>query len=203
VTTREWLKEALLVNRFGGAGGLLRHFAARARVYAGLYRSMETVQWSRVQRLVFVCTGNICRSPYAEVRARSLGLEAASLGLETTPGSHAPASAVKNARARGMDLCPHRSRLFDHDLLGDTDLVVGFEPWQVQMVQNGRHYGNAQLTLAGLWSKPLRPDICDPLGRSDEYFQICYDLIDSSIANMRNRMARASALSPQTSRPGT
>ena len=40
------------------------------------------IKWEDVDRLVFVCTGNICRSAYAEYKARSLGMSATSFGID-------------------------------------------------------------------------------------------------------------------------
>jgi len=65
-------------------------------------------------RVVFVCEGNTCRSPLAEVIARSMfgGCSSRffSVGLAARPGDPAPPHAVAAAAELGLDLTGHRAR---------------------------------------------------------------------------------------------
>lgn len=84
----------------------------------------------------FVCTGNICRSPMAEVVLRSLA-EQAGLGSVITItsagtgewhlGEHADHRALEALDRRGLDGAPHRARLFDPALFEEFDLVVALD----------------------------------------------------------------------------
>lgn len=72
--------------------------------------------------VLFVCLGNICRSPTAEYVARvefarlGLALPVASRGLGAWHiGQGADPRAVAAARDEGFDLSPHRARQFDDD----------------------------------------------------------------------------------------
>ena len=181
------LKHWLNVAQYGGAKPWLRHQLALAGWRLGSYRSYQAVDWSRVQRLVFVCKGNICRSPYTEIRARRLGLAAISMGLDTRPQSPADPQAIRAAARKGVDLAAHRSALFDSSVLGPADLLVGFEPWHALAMLAGAAASGAQVTLAGLWAQPMRPDVGDPHGRSDAYFAVCYEVLDSAVETMARR----------------
>ncbi len=87
-------------------------------------------------RICFVCMGNICRSPMAEVVMRSLVREA---GLEGqvelcsagTGGWHVGDRADQRARAtltgRGYDAESHRARQFAADWFDDNDLVLAVD----------------------------------------------------------------------------
>jgi len=55
--------------RFGTYRGLVRLLLAQVENRTGGYRRFKQIRWESVKRVVFVCHGNICRSPYAE-RAR-------------------------------------------------------------------------------------------------------------------------------------
>jgi low molecular weight phosphotyrosine protein phosphatase len=81
--------------------GWSRHqlYLAAYRLNLGGLRHFEHVEWNRVTRLVFVCRGNICRSPYAEVRARRLGLNAISCSFEVSSHSCVDATGMKNCPA--------------------------------------------------------------------------------------------------------
>jgi protein-tyrosine phosphatase len=84
----------------------------------------------------FVCTGNICRSPIAEVVLRELA-ERAGLGdvIDVTSagtgewhlGEHADPRAVDALERAGYDGRHHRAKLFDTAWFGDLDLVVALD----------------------------------------------------------------------------
>jgi len=81
--------------------------------------------------ILFVCTGNQCRSALAETVARSLTehlpVEVSSAGTDVLQPVPSPKKTLKAASALGYDLGEHRSRpLADADL-DSADLVVGFE----------------------------------------------------------------------------
>jgi protein-tyrosine phosphatase len=179
-----FLKRQLRVEEYGGARAWLAHLQASTADLFGAYGGQQQVDWSRVRRLVFVCKGNICRSPYAELRARSWQWESVSMGLEALAGSAADTAAIEAAARRGINLHDHRSTRFSVELIRPTDLVLGFEPWHVQAVQRQLSGTAHQCALVGLWSSPRRPDLGDPHGRGARYFDICYELIDSSVRHL-------------------
>ena len=83
-------------------------------------------------KVLFVCTANICRSPYMELAARALagpdsGVEFASAG---THGLHAEPMNEPMAellQARGVDTSAFRSRPMTRELLSEADLVITAE----------------------------------------------------------------------------
>jgi protein-tyrosine phosphatase len=177
-------------ERYGGRRAYLHHLATRALSLAGTYRSLTEIDWRAVERLVFVCKGNICRSPYAAARARLMGIDAVSFGLEADDGTLADPAASRNAQQRKLDLSGHRSLRLDKVHLHVNDLLLVFEPRQLRAVQE-RCGAGPVVTLAGLWSRPARPYVSDPYGRSDLYFQECFAVIDASVAALAARMGAA------------
>lgn len=81
------------------------------------------------RRIVFVCTGNSCRSPLAEVLARAryaeLPLIFASAGTDAVAGQPASAGAIAVARERGLDLAHHRGMCLDAASLADAAWAIG------------------------------------------------------------------------------
>lgn len=83
-------------------------------------------------RILFVCTGNLCRSPMAEglVRARLRRDEqrrdwrVGSAGVWTDEGVPASAYAVEEMADRGINLRDHRSRSVNRQLMEEADLVL-------------------------------------------------------------------------------
>lgn len=179
---------------YGGRRGVLEHIRARTLYALGAYGSTGDIEWSSVKRLVFVCFGNICRSPYAAGRARLLGVSSISLGLNANDGASADPAAMRNALLRGIDLSAHRSARIDSPNLVDGDLILAFEPGQLFEIR--RKFGDrAPVKLVGVWSRPSRPYIHDPYGRDDRYFQQCFSVIDRNVTKlvecMRSRRAPA------------
>lgn len=84
--------------------------------------------------LLFVCTGNICRSPMAEVIARAEAgargwreVSCASAGTFAFPGQPASGPGIAVAAAHGLDLAEHRSRELSLELLEWADVIIGME----------------------------------------------------------------------------
>jgi len=84
-----------------------------------------------VSRVLFVCTGNICRSPLAEAllrheaEARGLDdLEVSSAGTGAWDGAPASEGAYLVGLEHDLDLSAHRARLLTRDLLRHADLVL-------------------------------------------------------------------------------
>jgi protein arginine phosphatase len=85
-------------------------------------------------RLLFVCTGNLCRSPMAAALAEDLGrtagldLEVRSAGTRAVPGDPAPAHVRAVCRELGLDLEGHRATRLDADLLRWAGQVLVMQP---------------------------------------------------------------------------
>lgn len=178
-------------RRFGTARGLARLWLSQIARARGRYRRYESVRWGEVRRLVFVCSGNICRSPYAERRARASGFPAVSVAVRGESGHPADPAARRAAAALNVPLDDHRSAAIDDVTLQPGDLLVAMEPWQAQRVA-ARHGGDPalQITLLGLWTAPPRPHLHDPHTLCDGYFETCFRLIDSGVAAILARLGR-------------
>ncbi len=177
----------VVYDRYGSRKGLLNTQIHRLKYYLGKYRHVSQVQWKDVNRLVFVCKGNICRSAYAEVVAKKLGLDSASCGVDTSSGMPANPDAVRVAELRGHDLSLHATtpiQLFDRQ---PGDLFVAMEPWHTERIES-LCGGNTPCTLLGMWGRPERPYIHDPYGASDEYFNYCFDYIEKAVYEVTEKI---------------
>jgi len=176
------------IELYGGKRGLLEHFRARVLYSLGMYRHVCDIDWAAIGRLAFVCSGNICRSPYASARARALGVPSISFGLQAADGAPADPVASRNALARGVDLSEHRSARAVSSSFAQDDLVIVFEPAHVVEVLQ-RSEREVPVSLLGVWERPMRPHIQDPYGRGDRYFQQCFSVIDANVVALARNMA--------------
>lgn len=184
---------AALEARYGSRRAMVRNAYYLATYRLGMLARYQQIDWRSVNRLVFVCKGNICRSPYAEVVAATRGVQAISCGLEATAGSAATREAIRNAGARGVDLRGHRAQRLQDIELAEGDLLVAMDPEQARRLdrQLGDREMRAQITLLGIWSEWLRPFLADPFGRTDSYFQTCYSCIDTNLEHLIRRLREA------------
>lgn len=175
-------------SRFGTYRGLIRLMLAWLENLTGRYRRFKQIRWGRVTRVVFVCHGNICRSPYAERRAASYSLPAASFGLSVDSGAPADPTACRIAAGRDLELVGHCARDAANFEFQTGDLLVVMEPRQARRLTAHLPAGSCQLTLLGLWSRPPRPHIHDPHRLSEAYWDRCFDVIDSAVQTIADRM---------------
>lgn len=92
-------------------------------------------------KIVFVCTGNLCRSPMAEALLRHAlqeagceGIEVASSGTWAMSGNPTTQEAAEALAALEIDLSAHRSRPWDPQEVFDADLVVAMTSVHVREI---------------------------------------------------------------------
>lgn len=179
-----------LLDRYGSRRGLARTLQYRFLNLLGRYRGYRQVDWERVERLVFICKGNICRSPFAELIARSEGLEAISCGLEAADGAMANPGALEAAARKGYDLSAHQSRKVASVEPMYGDLFIGMEPGHIIALE--QYYGvTRNCTLLGLWSVPQNPYIHDPYGTAPACFDRSFTLIEQSVREIAHEAEKA------------
>lgn len=127
-------------------------------------------------RLLFVCSGNTCRSPLAAVLARTvvadhaMGIVVASAGISAVDGSPASGHAQTVAAALGGSLADHRSMRVSGGLLGAADLVLTMTgDHRDRLLAQWPAMADRVLTLGE--AAGLDQDVADPFGGSYEDYE--------------------------------
>ncbi|NNC91334.1 MAG: low molecular weight phosphatase family protein [Acidimicrobiia bacterium] len=128
-------------------------------------------------RVLFVCSGNICRSPFAEVLARDLreDIDFASAGTIALTGNPASATGIAVAAELGVDLVDHRATHLTADVLSASDLVYAMEE---------EHIASVLALDSGARVELLSPDgapMPDPYGGDRFEYLASYALITEAI----------------------
>lgn len=173
------LKKAIL-----GPRGIVKKLTAKISLASGSFDWLRNIDGSRVRRFVFVCFGNVCRSPYAEAAAQGMGFSATSCGVDVTRSAPAELMAIEAALLRGTDLTGHMSRSIYEVKVESTDCLVVMAPAQLGVALAFAEESRCQLTLIGLWCNPAILEITDPYGKTLDEFKKCFDQIDKGLAGL-------------------
>jgi protein-tyrosine-phosphatase len=154
-----------------------------------------------VHSLLFVCKGNICRSPFASERAAQRLAErgradvvCASGGYAPSQAAQSPAEAVAAAAGYGVALGAHRPSGLTEARLAAHDLVVVFEVAHYERLRASYPAQAHRLVLLPLFGRTTarrgyaRYNLADPFGRPRPVFDDCYREIADAVDDLLDRL---------------
>ncbi len=163
--------------------------------------SPEDIRHMRAIRVLFVCTGNTCRSPMAEGIFRKAmadrlqcavedlsesGVIASSAGLAAMPGAPASREAIDVNRPHGIDLGMHASQPLTSVMLAQADCVFTMTSGHRNAILRSHPHLADVIQLLSRRGQ----DVLDPMGFTQEAYEECRAEIAESVEVIADQISR-------------
>jgi len=149
-----------------------------------------------VKSMLFICKGNICRSPFAEhivgLATEFNDLEVSSAGLHVTQPLGSPVEAISAASTFGVDLSNHTSQQVNKKIVKSFDMVLAMETSQYNALRKIFPEYRDKIYLLPLfcphenrcWRRYNYYNIPDPYGKYVDVFEDCFERIRDCVQNL-------------------
>lgn len=144
---------------------------------------------SKIENILFICTGNTCRSPIAEalfkqkkgVKKSWKCISAGTHAIENLPASLEAQIVVKD---KGGNLKNHKSRLVNKNLMDKADLILVMTEGHKRFVNEVFKDSSHKVYLLSELGTSESIEIGDPFGSSLEKYKIVSDQIEKAIYDL-------------------
>jgi glycine hydroxymethyltransferase len=195
-------ERVLLVSSITEAYAAAARFAAclvcfDKRTHSGILATLVSQTPSRhrpLKNVLFVCTGNVCRSPMAEALFRELvkdrgDYEVVSAGVGALPGQAASAHTANILREKGLDLSSFRSRPLTLDLMEKATHIFAMAGHHLEAIEMDfpQAADKAYLVSEFCSDDALRnQDVPDPIGMGREAYEETRRMLEAMLPSVLN-----------------
>lgn len=144
--------------------------------------------------ILFVCTGNTCRSPMAAglmndiAKEKGLDINAKSAGTFAWDGENVSKESVQVMKEEGLDIGEHRSRLINKSLMEDADLILTMSLSHKEQLISKFGFLQGKIYTLKEYAYGIEEDIADPFGQGIRAYKQARDEIKDAIDKIIERL---------------
>lgn len=180
-----------IANTYGSKVGAIRFYMFGIAQLLGRFNAYRPKNLDWIERLIFICSGNICRSPLGHCVADSIGFQTDSYGLHCRGDDEAYAKTIKYGKKHDLPVQLHRSKNIRDYEPRDTDLLIVVEPSHLKELNE--ILPTSRKLMLGFLTKSKNVYIHDPYSCSEEFFESCMEDIELATKRLVKEINAAKA----------
>ncbi len=153
----------------------------------GIFRSRG------IKKILFICLGNLCRSPMAEYLLRdrlestgNTGIKVSSAGFLDQTGALSPEEIHVVMNETGIDISRHRSSPITKEKIRESDLIIVMEKKQKEDLCRQFPEEASRIFLLSQFDKrnAEERDVADPIGQTLPFYKNCFNEIETLVKGL-------------------